>query len=160
MEETSLPLSQQVRVEITVREAVAVTGEQQPVQHGTEYQGLFKPEAISVPAKIVTSVEGRAAQVTLVQAGSSTSQLKSTVPSTETASMSLPNTMETATVTQVVHYNKEGEFGPYTDHTASKKAQTISGSELRSAQVEENRLVESEGNLKAISTGSLLAEPT
>ena len=161
LDEVVLPQSQQVRVEMTVREAVAITDEQQPVQHGSEYQGLFKPAAISVPASMVTSLEGRAAQVTQVQTGSSIGQLNSTaVPSAETASISLPIMMETATVTKINDYSKEGEFAPDSAHPASKTAQAISGSELKSIQVEENRVVESEGHLKAMVTGSLLAEST
>ena len=141
------------KVELATREAV-VTGQQQQVQHGSDYQ-VQMPTAVSLAAKIVPSQQGKAAQVTETQTGSFAGQLQTASRTEETAQLSLAS-METANVSQVTNYRKEADWTP--GSVTSKTAQAVTTSELRSVQVEQIQTVEEEGQL--IVQKTVLADST
>ena len=141
------PKGQQVTVELATKEAVT-TAQQVQIQHSTDYTAE-RPTEMSLPAKIVPSVmEGKAAQVTEVLAGSVASQLTTATALAETAQVSMPS-MEIATSSQVSDFTREADWAPGAPHPASKKAQTIPAAEVRSVQVETTQTVESEGEFQA-----------
>ena len=103
------------------------------------------------------SQQDKAAQVTETQTGSFAGQLQTASRTEETAQLSLAS-METATVSQVTDYRKEADWTP--GSVASKTAQAVTTSELRSVQVEQTQTVEAEGQLnvqKAVLADSTLS---
>lgn len=136
------PRAQSATVELTPKEAV-LTGTQLQVQHSDDYQ-ITRPTAVSLPAKVVSSHEGRTAQVTVVQTTSVAGQLETPSVAHETATFSV-SSMETAEVSQIWDYRREDQWVPLKQQSVAKTAQSVTPSELKSVQIEETRAVEAAG---------------